>query len=80
MFGGMDQNFSFNGVQQSDPRDAEIEMLKAEIAKLKAEIELMQTEVWYFAVQNLLVLLYSEVLFCYMRDCLLLSVANNLAL
>ena len=45
MFGGMDQDFSFNGVQLPDPRDAEIEMLKAEIARLKTEIELMQSEV-----------------------------------
>ena len=47
MFGGMDESFSFNGVQQTDSRDAEIEMLKAEIEKLKAEIELMQSEVCY---------------------------------
>ena len=48
MFGGMDETFSFNGLSgtsQTDPRDTEIEMLKAEIAKLKAEIEIMQSEV-----------------------------------
>ncbi|CAK8691722.1 unnamed protein product [Clavelina lepadiformis] len=45
MFGGMEESFPFNGVtNQPDPRDEEIERLRAEIAKLKAEIETMQTE------------------------------------
>ncbi|XP_076805498.1 huntingtin-interacting protein 1-like isoform X2 [Clavelina lepadiformis] len=45
MFGGMEESFPFNGVtNQPDPRDEEIERLRAEIAKLKAEIEMMQTE------------------------------------
>nr|CAB3252943.1 huntingtin-interacting protein 1 [Phallusia mammillata] len=44
LFGSTDETFNFNGVQQPDPRDQEIQMLRSEIERLKAEIELMQNE------------------------------------